>query len=466
MSNLIEGDLQMKALGIIGLCTFAMGLVAFAPSTAVAGECVSGNCGTPTQSGGGCGCGCGCSILVAETDRGVTYQFADDQDGDGVEDDFDNCAFISNFDQSDADGDQVGDSCDNCAASANALQGDVNLNGIGDACDTDADGDQIPNTTDNCALVPNPSQANNDGDTEGDICDTDDDNDGILDTQDGCRLIAGTAASSACDDDPDADGKINNNDNCPEATNGDQSDIDHDGVGDACDNDADGDGRENFRDNCVYVANAGQVDADNDGAGDAGNYNTNGQYESCDNKECFVVDRAAYATMSQSEQAASCLDPSHAFEIRLALSGSNDPSHLVEGDVIEVRVFSNRLESVTHWTATFSTQPAGSNSTLDNAQGSSGVFPGTFQVGNDPRYSTIKFKADKAGEYRVKVTAELVGGDPLGLPISSHTEEIKAEVGEGSGDSSGGCSSTQAEGSLAALAIGLSIAAVLRRRKA
>ncbi len=457
----------MRALGIIGLCSLAMGLTAFVPSQAVAGECVSGNCGTPTQSGGGCGCGCGCSILVAMTDRGVTYQFADDQDGDGVEDDFDNCAFVSNYDQSDADGDQVGDSCDNCAAAANQLQGDVNLNGIGDACDADADGDLIPNVSDNCQYVPNPSQGNNDGDTEGDICDTDDDNDGLLDTQDPCRLVAGgSAGSAACDDDPDGDGLINDADNCPDAADATAADMDNDGVGNACDQDADGDGRENFRDNCVFVANPGQVDADNDGVGDAGNFNTNGQYESCDNKECFVVDRAAYATMSDSDKSSSCLDPSHAFDTRLALAGSNELTRLQVGDVIEVRLFSNRLNEVHSWTATFTAQPDGSNSTLDNAIGSSATYPGTFQVGTDPRFSTIRYKADKEGTYTIKVTTELVNGDPLGLPLSSSTQEIKAEVGEGSGDSSGGCSSTQAEGSLAALAIGLSVAAVLRRRKA
>jgi len=442
-----------------------MALVAYAPTTAVAGECVSGNCGTPTQSGGGCGCGCGCSILVAMTDRGDTYQFADDQDGDGVEDDFDNCAFISNYDQSDSDGDQVGDACDNCAASANQLQSDVNLNGIGDACDNDADGDQIPNSTDNCALVPNPSQANNDGDTQGDICDSDDDNDGILDTQDPCRLVAGTATSGSCDDDPDQDGKVNNNDNCAEVSNPTQGDIDSDGIGDACDNDADGDGRENFRDNCAYVANPGQVDVDNDGLGDAGNYNTNGQYESCDSKECYVVDRAGYAAMSDNQKASACLDPSHAFETRLALAGNNDVTHLVTGDVIEIRLFTNRNEQVHHWTAAFQSQPGGSNSTLDNAIGSAATYPGTFQVGADPTYSTIRFKADKAGSYTIQVSTELPNGDPLGLPLATNVQQIKAEVGEGAGESSGGCSSTQAEGSLAALAIGGLVAAVLRRRR-
>ena len=71
--------LAMLALGTAGML--------LSSQTARAGECVSGLCGTPNQSGGGCGCGCG-SILVAMTDRGDTYQFADDFDGDGIEDEF------------------------------------------------------------------------------------------------------------------------------------------------------------------------------------------------------------------------------------------------------------------------------------------------------------------------------------------------------------------------------------------
>ena len=69
-------------------------------------------------------CGCG-SVLVAMTDRGDTYQFADDFDGDGIEDDFDNCPFLSNWDQDDtsaslpppyADGGPVGHRVESGAA--------------------------------------------------------------------------------------------------------------------------------------------------------------------------------------------------------------------------------------------------------------------------------------------------------------------------------------------------------------
>src|SRR5438045_9720968 len=85
------------------------------------GECSGGLCGTPNQSGGGggCGCGCGCSILIAFTDQGDTYQYADDFDDDGIEDDFDDCLFVFNPDQADVVGDGGGDGCDNCPSAEN-----------------------------------------------------------------------------------------------------------------------------------------------------------------------------------------------------------------------------------------------------------------------------------------------------------------------------------------------------------
>jgi len=48
-----------------------------------------------------------------------------DVDGDGVEDDADNCPAMANANQADADGDGVGDACDNCPAVANPDQADA-----------------------------------------------------------------------------------------------------------------------------------------------------------------------------------------------------------------------------------------------------------------------------------------------------------------------------------------------------
>lgn len=67
--------------------------------------------------------------------------------------------------------------------------------------------------------------------------------------------------------DSDMDGICETNDNCPAVANGNQSDIDGDGVGDVCDDDIDGDTFLNAEDNCPYDAND-QTDTDGDLIGD------------------------------------------------------------------------------------------------------------------------------------------------------------------------------------------------------
>ena len=69
-----------------------------------------------------------------------------DSDGDGINDDTDNCPEIPNPDQIDSDGDGLGDVCDNCPEVFNPDQLDGNGNGVGDLCevipgDLDKDGD-------------------------------------------------------------------------------------------------------------------------------------------------------------------------------------------------------------------------------------------------------------------------------------------------------------------------------------
>ena len=445
-----------KLLSILAAMAFAM-FLAPAAAWAQGAECPGGLCGTPNQSGGGGGCGCGCgSVLVAMTDRGDTYQFADDFDGDGIEDEFDNCAFAANYEQTDGDGDLVGDACDRCFNVPDSLQSNIDGDDLGDACDLDIDGDGKLNGADNCQLVPNASQVNTDDDGEGDACDLDDDNDGIPDITDPCRLAA-VAGANNCDDDADGDGIPGASDNCPDIANaqrgadGQQLDLDADGVGDACDLDRDGDEISNSVDNCVGVANPSQLDVDMDGQGDAGDWT--GGAESCDNRECFVI----------GGDAANCLDPQQAFAIYLTLVGEQAQGKFQLDDEIVVALFSNRLGQMHSWTARFTKMPSDSNASLINGKDAGATAVDSPQVANCLRMeggvctemNNIRFAPDQPGEYEIRVTATLPGTDPLGPTNATYT--IVAEV---AGEPKGGCAA--ASGGLAALALGLLLA--LRRR--
>jgi hypothetical protein len=79
-----------------------------------------------------------------------------DADGDGVCNDVDNCASVTNLNQANADGDALGDACDACPNDAA----------------NDADGDGVCGATDNCPATSNPDQVDSDGDGRGDACDS------------------------------------------------------------------------------------------------------------------------------------------------------------------------------------------------------------------------------------------------------------------------------------------------------
>jgi hypothetical protein len=214
------------------------------------------------------------SVGDADCD-GVLDTQDDDDDGDFIPDDQDNCPDGPNSDQSDSDNDGLGDACDidlnndgldngpdNCNWVHNPGQEDTDSDGFGDACDDNDDDDGVPYAQDNCISDYNPSQIETDGDGEGDACDSDDDNDGVQDTFENCPFH-----DNPLQGDDDRDGVGNECDNCRELPNPDQKDTDRDGRGDLCDDDIDNDGIPNEDDNCPERSNADQGDFDHDGVG-------------------------------------------------------------------------------------------------------------------------------------------------------------------------------------------------------
>jgi len=216
----------------------------------------------------------------------------------------DNCWFDSNEDQADVDGDGWGDACDFC---------------IGPDNFSNNDGDAWCNSTDNCPNVPNDSQTDTDGDGVGNACDPcplddpdDTDGDGICDSADICP--GGDDNDDAdldgnpdyCDpcpednpDDTDGDGVCDTDDICPGGD--DNEDTDGDGVPDHCDPcpddtspDTDGDGYCDLQDNCPTVSNGDQADLDEDGLGDACDPDADGDGVNAADGDCDDFDDTVY----------------------------------------------------------------------------------------------------------------------------------------------------------------------------
>ncbi len=406
------------------------------------GECTGELCGTPNESGGGCGCGCG-SILINNTDLGDAYQYADDYDEDGIEDDYDNCPFVANRDQADAEGDGVGDACDNCANAANADQSDLDGDKLGDECDDDMDGDEDANTADNCPRVRNPGQGDVDKDGLGDVCDPDIDGDRVENTLDNCPMIANpdqlatfpTSQGNACNFDLDQDSVQDFIDNCPSTANADQKNSDADQYGDACDADMDDDGIINEEDDCPAVQNPDQRDEDRDGAGDA-----------CDtNGYCYVVDDVN-----------KCLDPLGSFTV---YAGRDREAET--GKTMALDFWANRKNVAIEYTWTIEKRPTGSGEAIAHPRGSTTLStPFKYRYRVDRQ---VEFSPDEPGEYVVRISAKLVFDDDRYPDKKTSVAEFTLKA---VGDSAGsGCATAKAKSSLSLIGLLFGLALLLRIKK-
>lgn len=451
---LLHTEAQMRFISL-ALTTLALAATpVFAQDPPPSGECTGDSndpaCGAPEQSGGGgCGCGGG-SILIAFTDQGDSYQYADDFDDDGVEDGQDNCPFNFNADQVDSDGDTFGDACDFCPAVAApqeegvAIQRDTDADGTGDECDDDADGDGVANGADNCPLVINPTQENTDGANDGgDACDANDDDDGCSDADDNCPLQSATNCTEnlavvpdECFPDSDADEVEDARDNCVGTVNPDQSDTDGDGTGDACDQDLDNDTVDNRVDSCPQVPNLDQGNEDKDSLGDA-----------CDPKLCFVVDG----------DETGCLDPVAPFAVKASVADTRT-APVVTGEARQLNLMANRENTAIRYTWTIVEQPTDGNAVITRPAG--GVF---FSNGIQYVYESdraVTFTATTPGTYTLELLAELAFNDELGYDVKTAKSSVVVEV---TGPKLSNCAQSGGTPWAAAGLIGLAL--TLRRRR-
>lgn len=122
-----------------------------------------------------------------DLDPGI-YTTAIEMCSDGIDNDCDLLVDAAD-DGADCDGDTIPNAFDNCPDDANPGQADLDNDGAGDVCDPDDDGDGYEDDMDNCPVVAN-DQADFDMDGVGDACDADADGDSVDDVADLCLSTA------------------------------------------------------------------------------------------------------------------------------------------------------------------------------------------------------------------------------------------------------------------------------------
>ena len=210
--------------------------------------------------------------------------FTEDADGDGIKDESDDCPYAAGLEEDygcpvedpevDFDGDGTSDSYDVCPYEP----GSIEYEGCPISTD-DADGDGISDESDNCPYASGPEEGNG---CPVENPETDFDGDGTPDSYDGCPDEPGSIEYDGCPfstDDADGDGVSDESDLCPyasgpEENNGcppvDDTDSDGDGTSDSYDacpdepgsieyggcpvstDDTDGDGISDESDDCPY----------------------------------------------------------------------------------------------------------------------------------------------------------------------------------------------------------------------